>query len=321
MDGTVESDPESKEEHIAQQTGQEEADEVERGSEAGGRDGDPMEEQRADDDGEGGSGRGRSASEVPPSEFSDGVPHGGEHEQHRPAAATRRPRDRVQSWYRWKKRCKNAIKAGLEKHEGLALFCTLSPHGRWQTRGSQSLIGDPAFPVIEQQLQRLAAAKHELGAARAGIFQNATQRRRGERVAAAEVAAQPESGCNAENQRRPSKVVRAKARRIGKSVGFQRKLQSVLDGAKACNKDVCRAEHQTALTDAPCYPFRQAMGWPDSVPFSTALGELTTREQSDFVAAFAPYEDLQPMDEGEQAGRGEPGQQTTRNAQMPAGKR
>lgn len=207
MDGFVESDPESSEEAAAQETadhGHEEVGDVERGPESGGENGQANEEERQPakngrDNVEGGNASwGRSTSEEPASEFSDGLPQG-EANEHRPAAPMQRPRNSVQSWYRWKKRCKNAIKMGLDKHEGLALFCTLSLHGRWQTRGSQSLIADPAFPIIEQQLQRLAAAKHELSAARVGIFQNATQRRRGEREAAAGTAAEPETQRNAEN--------------------------------------------------------------------------------------------------------------------------
>lgn len=110
-------------------------------------------------------------------------------------------------------------------------------------------------------------------------------------------------------------MVRAKARLIAKTAGFQRKLIAVLNGAKPCDKEVCRAEHQTALADAPCYAFRLAMGWPDSVPFTSAIGELTTKEQSDFVATFAAYEDLQPMNEGEQGGQSEPNQTATHRGQ------
>jgi hypothetical protein len=215
------------------------------------------------------------------------------------------------------------LKKGLEEYGALALFCTLSPAGRWTTRGSKSLIEDPAFPVIKKQLQRLAMSRYELRAARNEIYRNDMNRRRMERAAGGEASV--EQGATADapsrNQRQPSKELRTFARRLWNTPAFQQKLKAVRSAypaLKACDKQVCRIEHLDALAEAPCYPLRQAMGWPDKVPFTSAVGELTTRELADFVATFRAYENLQPMHE-EQEQQAEPEQRTTRDKQVPTG--
>jgi hypothetical protein len=250
-----------------------------------------LSESRASEADQGENAGGRSA-EPPPRSFAGGETGS------KQGPASERPglSNPVRAWYRCKKRWHRSLGKGLRTFRAQAVLFTMSPSGRWSCRGSKSLLNDPAFPVIERQLQRLAMSQHELRAARDEIFQNETQRRRAERGAARE----PEQNHAAQNQRQPSKVLRTKARRICNSLGFQKKLAEILSAngwSKPCSKAVCSSEHLMSLEQAPCYPLRQALGWPASVPFTSAVGELSTLELAEFVTVFHAFEVLQPMHE------------------------
>lgn len=170
-------------------------------------------------------------------------------------------------------------------------------------------------------------SRYELRAARNEIFRTNTERRRAERAAAAAGEAEREEGAaaNAQHQKQPSKELRTLFRKLWNTPAFQQKLQSVRSahpGLKACDKETCRLEHLNAVAEAPCYLLRQAMGWPDKVPFTSAVGELSTKELAEFVAAYRAYESLQPMHEEEQGRQGAQGRQRASeraSTQVPAG--